>query len=309
VKLVPVRASSTQSGVTPYSADLVLRIEDLLERARTGAAALSEAQAWSALAEIEALLRAHPELPQAAWLMAERHALAAELARTTRPTQAVALARQARVLEPERASPFGTTEVGSEPVPGAVTVSLRGLTPRDELVWNGEVSTLPLERPPGEHHVRVLRLGEPIWAGWVSISPESPAPTLELPVPSPCSAADLAIERTTDAGVVPYPDVACRAWAVARRGRDGIELALCRGARCGPFQPDPGAITPLRPPPNAAATRAPRSEPVPSWATIALVGAGTALGTLFVLWQTGAFSRSEPAPARWTYTGFVPPEP
>src|SRR5690606_7427765 len=74
-------------------------------------------------------------------------------------------------------------------------------------------------------------------------------------------------------------------------------------------QPDPGAITPLRPPPNAAATRAPRSEPVPSWATIALVGAGTALGTLFVLWQTGAFSRAEPAPARWTDTGFVPPGP
>ncbi|MFO7180147.1 MAG: hypothetical protein DIU78_015720 [Pseudomonadota bacterium] len=309
VKLVPVRAAPAESRFPPYSDARVHHIESLLQRARTEAAALAEVQAWSALAEVEAELRAHPELPQSAWLMAERLTLAAKLARTSRPAEAAEMVRRARALEPERAAPFGATDPTGHPEPDAVTITVRGLTARDELVWNGERAVPPLARVPGEHHVRVLRLGELVWAGWVSISPENPTLTLDLPTAPACSAADLAIERTSAEQVTPYPDVACGAWAVVRRGPSGIELAVCQGSRCGPFRPDPGALRALRPSPGDAPSRARRPQTGPDWLTIALVGAGATLGTVFVLWQAGAFSSTDSPPARFTYTGFVPPEP
>jgi hypothetical protein len=47
------------------------RVEAELDKARDGATALDAEVTERALARAEAILRAHPELPQAAWLMAE----------------------------------------------------------------------------------------------------------------------------------------------------------------------------------------------------------------------------------------------
>src|SRR5687768_589206 len=56
----------------PHDSRVVEQIETALENARAAAESAADELAWA-----EQLLLAHPELPQAAWLLAERHALAA----------------------------------------------------------------------------------------------------------------------------------------------------------------------------------------------------------------------------------------
>src|SRR5262245_55919508 len=52
-----------------YDSALVTQIEELLEQARIASASLDAVTASARGAEVEELLRAHPELPQSAWLM------------------------------------------------------------------------------------------------------------------------------------------------------------------------------------------------------------------------------------------------
>src|SRR5262245_63333610 len=62
-----VRPTTGQAG------DVAQRVEASLDEAQTLAASLDEERALVLLAEVEKELLVHPELPQAAWLMAERH--------------------------------------------------------------------------------------------------------------------------------------------------------------------------------------------------------------------------------------------
>jgi hypothetical protein len=199
-----------------YSSEVVAEVERLLERARTEGAALAEDEAQSALSEVERVLHAHPELPQAAWLMAERHELGASLAERTRATDPREQHLRARALEPERAATFG-----QEPAPLAqelpvFRLAIRGPERRDQLEWDGAERTFPADVRPGEHQLRVLRDGALIWAGWVSVA--ATRPVLELDA-----------DRSRRATCAAPPGPCCGSSGAARRSRCAAARAAALG--------------------------------------------------------------------------------
>jgi hypothetical protein len=310
-RFVPVPKGAPPLTFPDYSRELVAEVERLLERARTGTMALAEEQAATALAQAERQLRAHPELPQAAWLMAERHRLAALLSeRTPAPDPGGhskvpdprELERRAAALEPERARAFGEApgSVGT----GALTpfrLEVRGVGTEDRLEWDGSELRFPTAVLPGEHHLRVIRGGELVWAGWVTVSPAAPVLRVPTPAALACSQGELGTTRNGAARPLPAPGITCPAWAVLRVDRGRVELSLCRRSACGAWHLDTGPERSAQPPPTL-------SEPgFPRWATIALASAGAVLFTTVTLWQTGAFDRDGRPTTRWSYEGFVPP--
>jgi hypothetical protein len=291
-----------------YSPELVSEIERLLERARTETTALAEDEAALALASAERLLHDHPELPQAAWLMAERHELAALLAERTAAPGADELRRRARALEPERAptfraEPSAATATDAAPA-STFSLALRGARASDRLEWDGKELAFPADVVAGEHQLRVLRGGELVWAGWVSVGPTTKTLQIDGAVPAPCSQSELGSTRSAPQRPLPPPDVRCPAWAVMRIDRGVAELALCHRAQCGLWHREPDAAARSR-----AGAPIVDERRIPRWATIALAGAGAALLTSVTLWQLGAFERTEQRSARWVYQGFVPPAP
>jgi hypothetical protein len=301
-RFVEVPKGATALTFPDYSRDVVSEIERLLERARTETTALAEDQAAQALDQAERLLRAHPELPQAAWLMAERHQLAALLAERTQTGSAGQLRKRAAVLEPERAPAFGQDpgSVARSPS-GEFQLALRGLGAHDAVEWNGAELAFPARVEAGEHHLRVIRNGALAWAGWVSVS--SAVPVLQIDVPSPvaCSLAELGATQQGGDRPLPPAGVDCPAWAALRFERGRFELSLCRRSECGPWRAESDPVAPPRGPRVVGATG------FPLWASIALAGAGAALLTSVTLWQTGAFDRDERKSTRWVYEGYVPP--
>jgi hypothetical protein len=72
-RLVQIQTPEASSArARGYSAAIAAQIEQRLEAARLSLAVLDDDAARARLVEAERLLREHPELPQAAWLMAER---------------------------------------------------------------------------------------------------------------------------------------------------------------------------------------------------------------------------------------------
>ena len=301
-RFVPVPKGTTPLTFPDYSRDVVAEVERLLERARTETMALAEEEAARALGQAEHLLQGHPELPQAAWLMAERHQLAALLAERTQAPGADELRRRAAALEPERAAAFGQDQSTLAQAPlGSFQLELRGVGARDRLEWDGRELALPASVRPGEHHLRVIRNGELAWAGWVSVSPSEPVVRVAAPLPLACSQSELGTTRDGPERPLPGPDVGCPAWAVLRAERGLVQFSLCRRSECGPWRTDSEPST---------TSRAPAATPgsgLPRWVTIALAGAGAALFTTVTLWQTGAFDRDERKTTRWVYDGYSPP--
>jgi hypothetical protein len=303
-RFVPVPKGAPPLTFPDYSSSLVSEVEGLLEQARTEATALNEKQAAFALSAAERLLHAHPELPQAAWLMAERHQIAALLADGNRDPAADALRARARALEPERAAAFGQ-DVRLDPIDERerVSVEIRGVSARDQLEWDGAERVFPVQTRSGEHLLRVLRDGELAWAGWVSVSPSQPQVDIDIPRAATCSQAEIGATSNGPARPLPPRDVSCPAWAVLRIERGRAQIALCQKSACGVFRAD-APVSVLPHPPEPA-----RAEPsFPRWATIAIASAGAALITGVTLWQTGVFEREERGRPRWVYQGFVPPE-
>lgn len=285
-----------------YSSELVAEIERLLEKARTQGAALAEDEARAALSEVERLLHAHPELPQAAWLMAERHELAASLADRTRASNSAELRKRARALETERAASFGQEPTSlAEPLP-AFRLEIQGPRARDRLEWDGAEQAFPAEVRAGEHQLRVLRDGELLWAGWVSVSPSRPVLELDAARVLACSARDLAGTSDGDARPRTPAEVSCPAWAVLRIKQGRSEIAICRRSHCGSWY----AAAPLVA--RAADKPRPVAGGVPRWAGYAIAGAGALLITGVTLWQVGAFDRNGSSEPRWVYEGYVPPK-
>jgi hypothetical protein len=279
----------------PYDSRVVEQIEAAIENARAAAESASDE-----LARAEQLLLAHPELPQAAWLLAERHALAAQAQAHGGPRPETGLAR-ARALEGVRAAAAGAPETspgepGAPPAIPLVQLALPHRRAGDALFIDGLLAgerTLAV----GLHHVRITRGARLVWAGWVVAGadgrPHAADPTVA------CSALDLAdVEPDTErprAG----PGVACPRWAAARPGvLGGLDVSPCNGSSCAAWQhlgagPPPGAEHP-------AALGEPRGWP--GWLTWALVGAGAAATTGVVLWQAGAFERTAPS-TEFVFTG------
>jgi len=297
-----------------YDPALADRVETLLEEAR---AATPSQGTPGALERAEALLLEHPELPQAAWLLAERFAIEAQA--LTTPDEATAarrreLEQRARALEGTRSEPAGATPSPAAAPPSSHrALAPSGTRPRDRVFIDGRpLATPPVDSAagadsddaealaPGRHHVLVTRAGLPIWSGWVELAAEG-AWSLEDPSPG-CSGLDLADVTARSDAPDPAPGVRCERWAVARPSlRGGADIAACSRSRCGAWQHASAA------PPLDASMRAPApagAEPAawPAWATWSLVGAGTLAAAGLVLWQLGALDRGEPQ-TEFVFTG------
>lgn len=290
--------SSPSTTYPSYDEALVRRIEAELDKARTAAASLDEKHALEILADVENELRAHPELPQAAWLMAERHRVAARVGELASSERASLVAR-AEALEGPRALELGAAlEPAAELV--QTRVSVEGLTARDRLELDGALVSSEPTLVPGEHHVRVLRGERLMYAGWVTVEPS--ATTLALPVipVAACSNEDVGGVRVEGGRAFPEPGTVCPRWAVAERAPNGLRIAECFGDRCGPF-----AFYSARERSALAAQPARDASPDLVW-KLALGGAAVVATTLAILWQTGAFEPAPPRETRWVYGGARP---
>jgi hypothetical protein len=293
----PRRGSTVKAG---YDADLVTRIEDLLEQARIASASLDATTATAKGAEVEALLRSNPELPQAAWLMAERWHVAASLRAGAAPSEAEALEERAAALEGARAPAYGSarSSLGRPGEPLAIT--LDGLRSGDRVYWDGKRVEPRLDTPAGEHHVRVVRRGHVVFADWIAVEPKATSIRLGVPRPRSCSRDDLEGSTITDDRARAADGVRCANWALARpAAQGGVEIASCHGSRCGllfVWHRRLGAVYegPPQPPPEPG---------FPAWATYTLIGVGAAAVTGVILWRSGVFEGPEPGRTRWQFQG------
>lgn len=311
----------------PPTIDLTVadRVEKELERAREATAALDADAAERALARAEALLRDHPELPQAAWLRAEVHrSWAARWSRVEpRDDQRAQLAwQEADALDGGRAAGIG--EVAFPPRPRtAVTLTVQGVpSPKvvarlDGTELTGTSSsdgaiTYALDVPPAEHQLVITIDGHVAFASWVAIAePAAGAARATIPIhigdDGACSAASLAtVTRTApgpgaDAGAVRASGVTCEHWvaAVPAERRGAVLVARCERSACGPFLEwrSEGAFGAPGPP-----LVVPHGGPWPAWATWTAVGVGAALATTIALVASGVFE-SHPTEQRFVAGG------
>lgn len=274
--------------------DVAERVEASLDEAQTLAASLDEERALVLLAEVEKELLLHPELPQAAWLLAERHQLAAAIRRKQAggAEDADRLVASAEALEGPRAAPFGDVAAAPEtPVPAPLLgiralVSVRDLDAHDSLVVDGRAATNPASVLSGRHHAHVLRGSRVVWAGWFDVPAEARVDgLLGIPERAPCSDEDFA--GTTTGGRAPTvpTGVRCGRWLAVRRGATGLEVAWCEESRCTAY--GPLLREQLAPKPAAAQ--------IPAWLAATVVGA-TAVGAASLLIATGTFDREKPPP-------------
>jgi hypothetical protein len=269
----------------PYRSDLVLDIEGRLDEARMLASSLDEERALATLASVERDLDLHPELPQAAWLLAEHHRIAAEVRAADAASEAEALWRAALVLEGPRAPAFGAaSELSSTSAP-SVRLVVRDLARRDTLELDGVSGGAERRIEPGVHHVRVLRDERLVHAGWARLGEHTEVALGVRPLRA-CSDEDLSPTRVSGATAVPPRGVLCERWLVARRAVGGLEVASCQRSACSSFR-----LLVVEDP----------TRGVPPWA-VAAAGLGAMAATLVTVWATGGF---EPDPAPPGRTVFV----
>jgi hypothetical protein len=269
-----------------YRAEFVGDLEGRLDEARTLASSLDEERALVVLDALERDLLRSPELPQASFLLAERHRLAASVVRRQPDgaTRVEALVAKARVLEGARAAAFGEPSEPLLPESGAIPVRFADLGFRDVLELDGEPGAAERWARPGLHHLRVLRAGELVWAGFVDVPKPPPGGRRELRLGvrplAACSREDLTGVDARAASPVPPAGIACPRWLAVRRAFGRLEVADCSRSTCGSFAPVPDAF---------------ESRPtLPDWAKPVIAGAGTAGVVLGLLWATGAFSPETP---------------
>jgi hypothetical protein len=309
----------------PVDASLADPVEDLLERARDAIVARDGEGVDRATAAADALLRAHPELPQAAWLMAEVERTRATRSRRIEPADPEAAARaweRAAALDGGRVPGIG--EVDAPAHPAEATVSF-DVPEADEASLDGRPLPAPSSAAPatrtvttraGLHALVVASDGAPVWAGWIEVAAGSSTLSIGAPAPVPCSSADFAgallsaraavpPEVAIQTGTLDVAHVSCEAWVAVSSGRrpDTLRIARCVRDRCGPATdwPEPPAWT--RVPSAAAPAEAGHpARPWPAWATWALAGAGVALAAGIAVVASGAL-QSAPTDTRFVTGG------
>ena len=217
------------------------------------------------LARAEAVLRAHPELPQAAWLLAEVERgwadRFAQLAPVDLP-RAELYWRTANALDGGRAPGIGEPSAAPN-APSSFTLDVAGHA--DEVFMDGRpIAAGASSAVPGLHQIVAMSGGNVLFAQWAGIAPGGTVHVV-LPAPAPCSQADFAQGM---------PGAFCASWIRVRREQRGFVVQSCDHATCGAellVAPMPATI------PNGAVV--PRR--FPSWAAWTLgVGGFAALGVL-----------------------------
>jgi hypothetical protein len=279
-------------------------VEDLLDRARDAIIARDGAGADHALATGEGLLRAHPELPQAALLMAELERARSARWRRVAPLDAEAADRawqRADAVDGARVAGLGEIASASLPPPATIALALPG----DDRAWlDGQPVGATVLTRAGPHALVVTAEGAPVWAGWVDAPAGSSSVDIDAPATIPCSADDVARTSVSD-GAVRADRVQCARWVAATTGAQPgtIRAAWCEVNHCTPLLDWPSPPAWASSPPGAAGSAAANSRDRgsrwPVWATWALAGAGVAIATGVGIFASGAL---EGAP---TATRFV----
>ncbi len=305
-----------------YDAALATKIEALLDQANLFAGSMQKAQAAERLQKAESLLRANPELPQAAWLMAERFRLEARI--TTDAARQTEAQQRAFVLEGVRTEVYGrssptraTGARSSAPTHPAASDAfakqrrvyrLVGILRSDEVYVDGVLAQHSTQLVPGEHHLRVLRARALVWSGWMQFG-EQASIRIPAPAPEPCSDHDF-LGTTLQASTLRVgPHTRCPNWVAAAPDAEGkLWIAECHATRCtAPRVLESSAV--LSPP--LASPRSPGGDAHPdsgwpAWATYVVTGVGVAAATGIVLWQLGAFESQPDKDPVWIYEGVNP---
>jgi hypothetical protein len=287
--------------VDPHAGD---DVEKLLDRVHDALAGRDAEAADRALAAAESILRAHPELPQASWLMAEVERARSARFRRLPPLDDEAAERawvRAEALDGGRLPGVGERAATAhppeatltlEPVPAGATTRLDG---RAATVRNGVVTT-----HAGVHAVVITWDDVPVWASWIDAPTGSSTVHLTVTGPPPCSTGDLGLGHVAG-GTIDAEHVRCGAWVAALPGPrpSSVLVATCEGDRCGAlleWSAPAVANWTWTPPPQH-----PRGG-WPTWATWGLVGAGAVIATGVVLAASGAL-QAAPTETRFVSGG------
>lgn len=296
----------------PMDPQVGATIEDLLELARAAMAAADGVAVDRALASAESLLRAHAELPQAAWLMAEVERSRATRWRRIAPRDVEAADRawaRAESLDDGRAAGLGEEVGAAYPAPADVRVDgPRGTALR---VDGNPAAFGDLSLRAGLHAIVVTQDGAPVWATWVDLAPGgSSLHTLPHPA-SPCSVDDL--ERVALTGESIRSDrVRCGRWVAAQGGsrRGAIRVATCRQDRCDRLEEWRSGGEAVEKTKIVSLERSSRGRTEtttrgwPRWATWTLVAVGAAVAAGAIVLASGVW-RPAPSETRFVSGGLV----
>lgn len=277
-----------------YDSTVAEAIEVQLDRGRT-ALAMRQADTPTLEQACQQILE-HPELPQAAWLLAECHRLNALISAQGGDAVTAAQRQQAaNALEGTRVPVYSASPLTLAPLEPLAVVEVESVGPRasDQIFLDGELTGSRMLTTVGTHHVRVVRDDSVLWSGWLAVAAQGGQLAVPLVVPA-CSTQELSGITIAGSQVTVHPDVKCANWMIAQPQADGtgIDVWQCQAARCAGPQPWPTPVRHVDEPQAGAA-----------WYVWPLVGVGVALGTAAVLWQTGAFDRDAKQPERpFTFT-------
>jgi hypothetical protein len=290
----------------PVDPRAAAEVDDLLDRARDALTADEGAAADRALAKADALLRAHADLPQAAWLMAEVERVRAVRWRRVAPVDVEAATRawkRADALDGGRQASIGEQGLDGHAAPASIDVAA-SLAPAEQAWIDGQPVGAHVDAGAGLHAAVVTWAGEPVWAEWREAPAGPSTMTLDPPGPPPCSSADVGRARVEGEGVA-GDAVLCASWVAVTPSPGAsraVRVAVCAGSRCAPVVEWRLAEPWVAPLPVAATARE-RSSGWPAWATWSVVGASAAVaaGTAIAL----ATALRTPAPETRFVTGGI----
>jgi hypothetical protein len=312
VRLVAVEDAASASGLR-VDVTIGERVEKEIERAREAIAALDADGAERALARADAVLRDHPELPQAAWLRAEvERSWAARFTRVDPRDDARAGEhwKNAHALDGGRVAGVGESDLGPKKrVPASfvvggtrgrpVVVRLDGIDLGAGATSEGGRITFTVEAAVAEHQLVAYSDGEPVFASWVTIAAGAPPIEIELATGGICARSAFASVSREDLQVR-APGVTCPRWvaAVPTDRAGSVLVSRCERDACGPLLEwrverwgDSGPPQPFG-----------RRTVWPGWATWTIVGVGAATATAITLVATGVFE-SRPVEQRFVSGG------
>jgi hypothetical protein len=276
----PSNWSPPKLGIEGPDTKVAEEVDDLVDRARDAIAAADGQSADRALAAAEGRLRAHPELPNAAWLMAEVERCRSTRWRRVPPVDAEAADRswlRAEALDGGRLP--GVGEQASAQGPAAATLAVGGEVAPPAQAWldGSPVGDASVATHQGLHALVVTWAGSPVWAAWIDVPAGASVFAIDLPAAPPCSAAEFRRVRIEGDSVVAEGQVQCPRWVVATEGdrAPAVRVATCGAGQCRSMVSWQAA------PPWTALPTAQQDTRgrLPAWATWGLVGVGAAVAT------------------------------
>jgi hypothetical protein len=275
-------------------------VDRLLDRARDAIASRDADAVDRALSAADSTLRAHPEVPQAAWLQAEVERTRSTRLRRIAPIDEAGAARawaRAEALDGGRVT--GVGEQGTTTPAAAATLSLDIVPSGAQARFDGApVAGQTVTTRAGPHALVVSWQGAPVWAGWLETPAGSSTVHVEAPAAPPCSTGDVAQAHASGDGV-DAAHVRCGAWVAAMPGPQGIRVGMCEAGQCGPVADWRAPVPWTYVPPEQETSKG----RWPAWATWTLVGAGAVVAGSIAIVASGVL---KPAPTETqTVTGGV----